>query len=157
MSKSYFVYAVMMMFSCVVSVGYAGNKPLHQSDSSQFIVELSKKKWSWVIENQLDSLTNLFSDNFQAIQPKSMMDKLGYLDLIENTNIRYRDIAILESSIRVDGDVSTLITKSEFIAKKDTRASQINCVTEVYKRSAKGWKLILLQIHPLNGITFNND
>lgn len=98
----------------------------------------------------MDSLKNLLSDNFESIQSKIRMDKSGFLDLIENTNIRYKDVILLESSTHIDGDICILSSKSKFIPDKNNSIPQIKNITEIYKRSADSWQLKQLQIYPSN-------
>ncbi|MDX3917231.1 MULTISPECIES: nuclear transport factor 2 family protein [Olivibacter] len=112
------------------------------------ILALSKKKWKWIIDRQIDSLQVLFDENIVSRQPEIRMDKAGHLDVIKNGNIRYKQISVLETDIQIIDNISTLLTKVEFNFPGRKRA-EIKYVTEVFKKSGDDWKLILFQINPI--------
>jgi len=148
--RANFIYKVVLAFVVIISLAFESHKSSLPVNSSQYILELSKKKWQWVIGREVDSLTNLLTDDFESKEPDFMMDKSGYLDMVENTNIEYKEVVLLESSIRVDDNLCILTVKSKFTEKQDSSIYKIKYIIEIYKNTDKDWKLKFLQIYPSN-------
>lgn len=149
MKKSVYILSAVICFLLsyhVSSANYQVSK-MPDLDRMEHVLKLSQKKWTWIINRQVDSLNVLFHDNIFSSQPGVRMDKRGHLDVIENGNIRYDHIDIIDTDIQFIGDTSILLTKVEFNYLGD-KVKQVKSVKEIYQRSNKEWKLIVLQISP---------
>lgn len=99
------------------------------------------------MDRQTDSLEVLFDEHLISREPAVKMDKAGHIDVIENGNISYKRIDILDTDIQVVGDMSILLTTVEFLDRNEE--SLYRSVTEIYKKYKNEWKLILFQVDPV--------
>lgn len=143
------VYILSALFCFLLSFHFSEGKPrmgkLPEPEPVEQLLKLSKKKWTWIINRQIDSLDSLFHENIVSRQPGIGMDKPGLLDVIANGNIQYDHIDIRDTDIQIIGDTSILLTKVVFNYLGD-KESEVKNVTEVYQKYDNEWKLILLQI-----------
>jgi len=146
-----FIYILFSLF--IIPFSYSlGNSQIVQEridDPREKILELSKKKWAWIIDRQMGSLEVLFDEQIISSSPAIRMDKREHLDVIKNGNIRYSQIHILETEVQLVDNISTLLSKVEFNTPGKKELSEVKYVTEVYKKTDNNWKLLFIRINPV--------
>lgn len=119
-----------------------------EPNPSDVVLELSKKKWTWIANRQMDSLDMLLDEKIISQQPNIRLDKAGYLDVIKNGNVRYEQISVLDTDIQIVDNLSTLLSRVEFRFPNRKKKPETKYVTEVYRKIGNDWKLILFQTNP---------
>ena len=71
----------------------------------QEVLALSKDKWQWMSERNVDALTALFHDKAVFVHMGGTMSKSQELDVIRSGRIQYKQAEILEASVQQIGTV----------------------------------------------------
>ncbi|WP_353047340.1 MULTISPECIES: nuclear transport factor 2 family protein [unclassified Exiguobacterium] len=108
----------------------------------QAIIALSKNKWEWMIERQLDDLRHLFQEKAVFVHMGATFSKDEEIDVIHSGSIIYKDIDIQETSVQLIGETAILLNKVKLqaIVGGNTVTNPF-VVTEVYVRQKKQWQL----------------
>lgn len=115
------------------------------SGTEQQIKELSKLKWQWMADKNVDKLASLFHDKSKFVHMSGTWKKEEELDIIKTGRIWYKNAAIHDVAVEVMDDV--VIVWNRITLTADVRGNDaINefTVTEVYKKYKKQWKLLAM-------------
>ena len=106
------------------------------------IINLSKQKWQWMAEKNVDLLEKLFDDKSMFIHMGGTWGKSEELTTIESENIWYKKVEIYNVTINIFGNTAILLNDIDLIAVVGGN-EVINpfMVTEVYIKEKDGWKL----------------
>lgn len=132
------------LFMMSVQLSFAQQKDT-VSKAEQEIISLSKEKWQWMADDNVDRLTALFHDKSKFVYMSGTFGKDKELDIIKNASSWYKDPDIHDISAAVIDDVAIVwsrITLNAPVGVKD--AVTEFTVTEVYKKQKKEWKLLTL-------------
>lgn len=111
----------------------------------QEIINLSKQKWQWMADRNLDILTSLFHDKAVFVHMSRTMSKQQELDVIKSGGILYKKADIHEVSVNIIGDTAILLNKITLLA--EVRGKEVTnpfVVTEVYVKEGNNWKIASL-------------
>lgn len=108
----------------------------------QVIIALSKNKWEWMMERQLDDLSNLFHEKAVFVHMGATFSKNEEIDVINNGSIIYKNIDIQETSVQLIGKTAILLNKVVLVAVVGgNEVTNPFVVTEVYVQQEEQWKL----------------
>jgi hypothetical protein len=113
------------------------------SSAEQEIIQLSKDKWLWMAERNVEALDKLFAPEAIFVHMGGTMDKSRELDTIKSGMIQYKDAQIQEVSVRfIGGTTAILLNKIRLVAVVGGN-EVVNpfSVTEVYVKVDGAWKL----------------
>jgi len=112
------------------------------SKEEQEIIELSKNKWTWMSEKNVESLNTLFKDNAVFVHMGGSWDKKRELDIIKGGFIWYKKAEIYGASVNIFGNTAILLNDIDLVAVVGGRDA-INpfMVTEVYIKEDGKWKM----------------
>ena len=120
---------------------------IHHIDTTKKSIEqeiknLSKQKWDWMSDKNIDSLNLLFNENCNFVHMGGTWGKDREIDIIKNGFIWYKKAEIYTSSAEVFGNMVVLLTDIDLIAIVGGKEA-INpfMVTEVYFKENNHWKL----------------
>lgn len=108
----------------------------------QEIINLSKKKWQWMAERNLDSLKALFHEQAVFVHMSRTMTREQELEIINTGGIQYKKADIHEVSVNIIGNTAILLNSITLLAV--VRGSEVTnpfVVTEVYVNENGVWKL----------------
>lgn len=114
-------------------------------DTEQQIKELSKNKWQWMADKNVDKLASLFDDKAKFVHMSGTWKKEEELNIIKTGSIWYKKADVHDVAVEVSGDVVVLwnrITLTAVVRGND--AVTEFTVTEVYKKNGKDWKMLAL-------------
>jgi len=123
-----------------------GNPPTtSRTNAEQEIVNLSKDKWRWMAERNVEALDKLFADEAVFVHMGGTMTKSQELDTIKSGRIQYKDAQIQEVSVRFVGTTAILLNRIRLVAVVGGNevVNPFN-VTEVYVKLDGAWKLASL-------------
>lgn len=120
----------------------AAHKEIKPGIVEQEIISLSKQKWQWMAEKNLDALTALFHDDSMFVHMSRTLSKTEELEVIKSGNIQYKKADIHEVSVKVIDNTAILLNSITLLAV--VRGNEVTnpfVVTEVYVKQNGSWKL----------------
>jgi Domain of unknown function (DUF4440) len=116
-----------------------------RTKSEQEVISLSKEKWRWMSERNVDSLAALFDDEAVFVHMGGTMFKNQELEVIRSGGIHYKNVDIQEVSVRVIGTTAILLNRIRLVAVVGgNEVTNPFVVTEVYVQQGGTWKLASL-------------
>tara|TARA_R110002020_G_scaffold214271_1_gene421248 strand:- start:2215 stop:2655 length:441 start_codon:yes stop_codon:yes gene_type:complete len=113
-----------------------------QDSQEDEIINLSKTKWQWMADREVDSLANLFHDQANFVHMGGSWGKDRELDIIKSGGIHYKKADIHEVSVEIMGDLAILLNRITLLAVVGgNEVTNPFMVTEVYKLDDDSWKL----------------
>jgi hypothetical protein len=114
--------------------------------SEQEVINLSKEKWRWMSERNVDALASLFHEEAVFVHMGGTMSKDDELEVIRTGRIHYKDVDIQEVSVRFIGATTAiLLNKIRLVAVVGgNEVTNPFVVTEVYVQQEDSWKLASL-------------
>ncbi|WP_339715103.1 nuclear transport factor 2 family protein [Cyclobacterium amurskyense] len=123
-----------------------------EDNARQEIIELSKTKWQWMAEKDVDKLADLFDDKAVFVHMGGSWGKEREVDIIRSGGIWYKDADIHEVSVEIIDNTAILLNRITLIAEVGgNEVTNPFEVTEVYIKKAEGWKLGSLSFTKLMG------
>jgi ketosteroid isomerase-like protein len=124
-------------------------KPVNPATKSvnaeQEVISLSKEKWRWMSEREVDSLAALFHEDAVFVHMGGTMSKNQELEVIRSGGIHYKNVDIQEVSVRVIGATAILLNRIRLVAVVGgNEVTNPFVVTEVYVQQGGTWKLASL-------------
>lgn len=125
---------------------------MNRTNAEQEIISLSKEKWRWMSERNIEALDKLFAEAAVFVHMGGTMSKKQELDVIKSGTIQYKNAEIQEVSVRFIGTTAILLNKIRLVAVVGGN-EVINpfTVTEVYVQQSGTWKLGSLSFTRLLG------
>ncbi len=133
------IIGALLILICV-QVSFAQN-----SAAENEIKELSKNKWQWMADKNVDKLATLFDDKSKFVHMSGTWKKDEELEIIKSGSIWYKNADVKDVAVEVLDDVAIVwsrITLTAFVRGSDVVTEFT--VTEVYKKEKKAWKLLAL-------------
>lgn len=136
-------FAICMTLYCSAN----HNTDVRHKDSTikQEIINLSKAKWQWMSEKNVDKLAALFHEKSKFVHMSGTWKKAEELEIIKAGTIWYKKADVHDTAVEIIGDnafVWNRITLSAVVGGNDV-TNQFT-VTEVYIKEADDWKLMIL-------------
>lgn len=113
--------------------------------TEQEIKDLSKAKWQWMADKDVNKLAPLFHDKSKFVHMSGTWKKDEELDIIKTGSIWYKKADVHDVAVEIVDDVAVLwnrITLESEVRGNDAKVEFT--VTEVYKKEADSWKLLAL-------------
>ncbi|MFB6278770.1 MAG: DUF4440 domain-containing protein [Salinibacter sp.] len=115
------------------------------TSAKQEIIDLSRQKWQWMAEKNVDALENLFHENADFVHMGGSWGKERELKVIESGGIWYKNAEIHDTSVNIMGDTAILLNRITLLAEVGgNEVTNPFEVTEVYVRQNEDWKLASL-------------
>lgn len=118
------------------------NKEIKEGTVEQEIMSLSKQKWQWMADKNLDALTALFHDDSMFVHMSRTLSKTEELEVIKSGNIQYKKADIHDVSVKIIDNTAILLNSITLLAV--VRGNEVTnpfVVTEVYVKQNGSWKL----------------
>jgi len=115
------------------------------SDVEQKIIGLSKDKWQWMADKNVDKLAPLFHDKSKFVHMSGTWKKDEELEIIKSGSIWYKKADVHDVAVEVVDDTAVLwsrITLTAFVRGSDVVTEFT--VTEVFKKLGNDWKVLAL-------------
>jgi len=111
----------------------------------QEVTNLSRQKWHWMSERNVEPLTALFHEDAVFVHMGGTMSKTQELDVIRTGKIHYKNVEIQDVSVRVIGTTAILLNRIRLVAVVGgNEVTNPFVVTEVYVQQGGTWKLASL-------------
>ncbi|MBB4099509.1 nuclear transport factor 2 family protein [Sphingomonas kyeonggiensis] len=123
----------------------AGSQSLQADPREAELIALSKQKWLWMAERNVEALSELFDEKAIFVHMSRTMTQPQELGVIQSRNIEYRRADIKEISVRFIGDTAIVASRIDLHAiVRDQVADNPFSVTETYVKVDGRWKLAAL-------------
>ena len=110
----------------------------------QEIKDLSKAKWQWMADKDVDKLANLFHDKSKFVHMSGSWKKDRELEIIKTGSIWYKNAEVHDVAVEVFGD-DTVVLWNRITLTAHVRGNDVEnefTVTEFYKKEGEDWKLL---------------
>jgi len=151
--------SVLLLVLLMMSVHYL-NAQTEKNDEStkQQIINLSKDKWQWMADKNVDTLKYLFHDKAMFVHMGGSWGKEPELNTIKNGGIWYKKADIHEVSVNIIDNTAILLNRIDLIAVVGgNEVTNPFEVTEVYVKVGDSWKLGSLSFTRLLSPPANNN
>jgi Domain of unknown function (DUF4440) len=113
--------------------------------SEQEVITLSKEKWHWMSECNIDALNALFHEKSVFVHMGGSWGKERELDIIQSGGIHYKKADIHEASVNIIGATAILLNRITLLAVVGgNEVTNPFMVTEVYVQLNNTWMLASL-------------
>jgi Domain of unknown function (DUF4440) len=115
------------------------------SKDEQTILQISKDKWQWMADKNVDKLKDLFDDKAKFVHMSGTWKKDEELEIIKTGSIWYKEAKVHDSAIEMFGETAIVWNRITLVA--NVRGNDVTTeftVTEVYQKQKKDWKLLAL-------------
>jgi Domain of unknown function (DUF4440) len=110
--------------------------------AQQEVISLSKQKWQWMAERNVEALSGLFHEDAVFVHMGGTMSRSQELGVIKSGGIHYKQADIQEVSVKVIGTTAILLNRIRLIAVVGgNEVTNPFVVTEVYVQQNGAWKL----------------
>jgi len=113
------------------------------STTEQEIINLSKDKWQWMADKNVDKLATLFDDRSKFVHMSGTWNKDRELDIIKTGSIWYKKADVHDVVVEIFDDTAILWNRITLLAVvRGNEVSNQFTVTEIYKKQESDWKLL---------------
>ena len=116
---------------------------LAQSAAEQEIIDLSKQKWQWMADKNVDELTSLFHDESKFVHMSGSWKKDRELEIIESGSIWYKNTIVHDTDVEIVDN--TAVVWNRITLEAHVRGNDVSnefTATEVYVKTDGNWKLV---------------
>lgn len=112
------------------------------SNADQEVLKLSKDKWQWMAEKDVDKLKELFDDKSMFVHMGGSWGKERELQVIGSGGIHYKKADIHEASVQIIGNTAIVLNRITLLAVVGgNEVTNPFIVTEVYVKDNGEWKM----------------
>ncbi len=114
-----------------------------ESNTEQELKDLSKAKWEWMADKNVDELSRLFHDRSKFVHMSGSWKKDEELEIIKTGRIWYKKAIVHDVAVEVFDDTAIVWNRItlEAVVRENEVANEFT-VTEVYQKQADDWKLL---------------
>jgi hypothetical protein len=116
----------------------------------QAVIDLSKEKWHWMSERNMETLGALFHEKSVFVHMGGSWGKEREMEIIKSGGIHYKKADIHEVSVNVIDKTAILLNRITLLAVVGgNEVTNPFMVTEVYMQQNGAWKLASLSFTKL--------
>jgi hypothetical protein len=141
--------AILSVCFLVLAIQSSWAQSTPNTDPEQEIINLSKDKWQWMADKNVDKLATLFHDKSKFVHMSGTWKKDEELEIIKTGSIWYKKADVHDVAVEFVDDTAILWNRITLLAI--VRGSEVSTqftVTEVYKKQDSNWKML--------GLTFSS-
>lgn len=136
--------ALVVVFS--IFFGFAQMSFAQSADKTQQeILQLSKDKWQWMADKNVDKLKELFDAKAKFVHMSGTWKTDEELEIIKSGSIWYKEAKVHDTAIEVSGNTAIVWNRITLVAMvRGNEAITEFTVTEVYQKQGENWKMLAL-------------
>ena len=114
----------------------------NNTPEQQEVINISKQKWKWMADKNVDSLTKLFDDKSMFVHMGGSWGKTQELSTIKSGGIWYKKAEVYAVTVNVFGNTAILLNDIDLVAVVGgNEVVHSFMVTEVYVKEKGKWKM----------------
>jgi len=114
----------------------------NNTPEQQEIINLSKQKWNWMADKNVDSLNLLFDDKSMFVHMGGTWGKQPELNTIKSGGIWYKKAEVYSVVVNIFDNTAILLNDIDLVAEVGGReVTNPFMVTEVYIKEKGKWKM----------------
>ncbi|MDN4500997.1 nuclear transport factor 2 family protein [Alteromonadaceae bacterium BrNp21-10] len=120
-----------------------------QQAESDKLIALSKQKWQWMADKNVDDLAALFHEESKFVHMSGSWKKAREMEIIESGSIWYKNTLVHDTDVEIIGN--TAVLWSRITLEAHVRGNDVSnefTATEVYVKTENRWLLL--------GLTFSS-
>jgi hypothetical protein len=136
--KKYFVTILFLGFCAL-------NSFAQMSKTESEVLQLSKDKWQWMADKNVDKLADLFDAKAKFVHMSGTWKTPEELEIIKSGSIWYKEAKVHDTAIEISGKTAIVWNRITLVA--NVRGNDVSTeftVTEVYQKQKKNWKMLAL-------------
>jgi ketosteroid isomerase-like protein len=116
-----------------------------QSKTEQDLIQLSKDKWKWMADKDVDKLAKLFDEKAKFVHMSGTWKTAEELEIIKTGSIWYKEAKVHDTAIEVSGNTAIVWNRItlDAVVRGNVAVTEFT-VTEVYQKQGKSWKMLAL-------------
>lgn len=131
---------------CIFSMGilssFAQTTQANSSPAEQEIISLSKDKWQWMSDKNVDKLAALFDEKSMFVHMGGSWGKSQELEVIKSGNIWYKKASVYSTTFHMIGNTAILLSDLDLVAVVGgNEVTNPFMVTEVYVKENGKWMM----------------
>jgi len=132
-----------VIIGLLLIIGSAQWSLAQNADLVQEITNLSKDKWEWMADKDVDKLATLFDDRSKFVHMSGTWNKDRELEIIKTGSIWYKKADVHDVVVEVFEDTAILWNRITLLAVvRGNEVSNQFTVTEIYQKQKDTWKLL---------------
>ena len=152
---------ILLLFLIILSaqLSFAQNQSTKSfTAAEQEIVNLSKDKWQWMADKNVDTLSKLFHEKAVFVHMGGSWGTEQELNIIKSGGIWYKKADVHEVSVNIIDNTAILLNRIDLLAVVGgNEVTNPFMVTEVYIKQGANWKLGSLSFTKLMTPPANNN
>jgi hypothetical protein len=119
--------------------------PADTAADAQALLDLSRQKWRWMADRDVDALADLFHPDARFVHMGGTWGTARELEIIESGSIWYKRADVHEAVVETFGE--TAVVWNRITLQAEVRGTEVTnpfAVTEVYRREGGSWSLLAL-------------
>jgi hypothetical protein len=139
-------YAITAFFLLAIAIQPASAQaPSGNQTAEQEIMNLSKEKWQWMADKNIENLSTFFHDKSKFVHMSGTWKKDEELDIIKTGRIWYKKADVHDVAVSMFDDTAVLWNRITLYAVvRENEATNQFTVTEVYKKQGNNWQLLAM-------------
>jgi hypothetical protein len=130
------------IFGLLISLLFTSGSFAQNTAADQEIIQLSKQKWQWMADKDVDKLNPLFNEKSVFVHMGGSWGKTQEINIIKSGGIHYKKADIQEVSVNIIGNTAILLNKITLLAVVGgNEVTNPFIVTEVYIKENNKWSL----------------
>ena len=127
--------------------------------AEQEVINLSKQKWQWMSDKNVDSLSRLFNEKSVFVHMGGSWGKEQEINVIKSGGIWYKKAEVYSVSVNIFNNTAILLNDIDLLAVVGGKeVTNPFMVTEVYLKENGKWKMGSLTFsHLLRPVKMNNQ
>lgn len=111
--------------------------------TEQELLDLSKQKWQWMADKNVDKLEPLFDEKSKFVHMSGTWKKDEELEIIKTGSIWYKNAKVHDTAVEIFGKTAIIWSRItlEAIVRGNEAVTEFT-VTEIYQKQGKSWKLL---------------
>ena len=115
------------------------------SKDEQTVLQISKDKWQWMADKNVDKLKDLFDAKAKFVHMSGTWKTDEELEIIKSGSIWYKEAKVHDSTIEISGNTAIVWNRItlDAVVRGNVAVTEFT-VTEVYQKQKKAWKMLAL-------------
>lgn len=131
-----------LFFIVSAQISFAQTESINFSAAEQEIVQLSKDKWQWMADKNVEKLSKLFHEKAEFVHMGGNWNTERELEIIKSGGIWYKKADIHQVSVNIIDNTAILLNRIDLLAVVGgNEVTNPFIVTEVYIKQDGIWKL----------------